>query len=281
MSSSDHVSDQLTWIDLAVEDAVQHPTALADIAARRLDGITVSGVFTADESARAVERLERHRDDMGPAIFGTMLGVSLADLHTLTDDPHDRSAYLDDAEHHRVRHREAFGFDPATCVAAALAPMASGLTVTTPTEGGRSYPAANLRWMEPGGGGLPAHVGNEFQLQKDPSTEHLRQVTRIRDHYSWFVVLQTPEVGGALSVFHRLYESHGPSDGEWGVTGRSDDQFDQIPAKRLLPEPGSLVIFGGGWRWHRVDRIGGGRPRVTYGGFAGPSTDGRELHLWF
>lgn len=271
----------LLWVDMGAEDVAAHPTALADIAARRLDGITIDGVFSADECLRAVARLERHRDEMDPAFFGTMLGLSLADLAWVSDDLGDRTGYLDRAEASSARYVDAFGFDPFDRVAATLTPMSGGLKVSTPFEDGRPYPAANVRWMEPGGGGLPAHVGNEFQIQTNDSADHLRRVTRIRDHYSWFVVLQTPTAGGALSVFDLLFETHVASESQWGGTGRSDADFDQVPALKVWPKPGTLVMFGGGWRWHRVDKVGGSRARVTYGGFAGPSTDGRELHLWF
>lgn len=279
--SADVGHADLVWIDLSAPEVDQHQTALADIAARRLDGLTVSDVFAPTECANAVKRMERFRDQMYPAIFGTMLGVSLADLAQISEDLSDRTAYLDRAQETSSLYLEAFGFDPYERLAGIVGPLGGGLTVTSPSEGGRRYPPANVRWMEPGGGGLPAHVGNEFQVQSDASSEHLRRVTRIRDHYSWFVVLQTPEEGGDLSVFDLVYEAHTPVDGQWGGKGRNDADFDHVPALRIAPSAGTLVMFGGGWRWHRVDKVLGDRPRVTYGGFAGPSTDGRELHFWF
>ena len=271
----------LRWIDLAAADVADHPQALQAIAERRLDGLTISGLFTPAECARAVRALEPFHEERVPAIFGTMLGVPLADLDRLTDDPHDRVPYLDLAEVTVLRLSEAFGFDPFDRLRRVLAPMAGGKEVTVPREHGRPYPAANVRWMEPGGGGLPAHVGNEFELQTEAAAEHLRSVSCIRDHYSWFVILQPPAEGGALSVFDRTVEDPVPGRSEWGPDGREDADFDSIAAKRVAPGAGTLVLFGGGWRWHRVDAIGGTVPRVTYGGFASPSTDGREFHLWF
>lgn len=271
----------LEWIDITVDECEHHPTALDDIVNRRLDGMTVAGIFTPEECARAVTYLERFHEDRGPGIFGSMLGVPLADLSRLTDDPHDRTPYMDDAELTAGRFRDAFGFDPFLRLRESLIPMAGDKVVTVPYEGGRPYPAANVRWMEPGRGGLPAHVGNEFELQTEAAAEHLRSISAIRDHYSWFIILQPPEEGGALSVFERTVDDHEPGEQQWGGTGRNDRDFDAIEARKVAPGPGTLVIFGGGWRWHRVDAIEGSRTRVTYGGFASPSTDGREFHLWF
>lgn len=148
---------------------------------RTFDGITVSEIFTADESARAVEQ------QMLPGIFGEMLGLSLADLARVTDDLDDRTPYFERAEATNGLLHDAFGFDPFIPLTEALTPMAGGLALKTPSEQGRQYPAAKVRWMVPSGRGLPAHVGNEFALQEDGPGAHLRRVTKIRDHYSWFV----------------------------------------------------------------------------------------------
>lgn len=272
-------SVDLAWIDLGIADIDRHPEVLADIAHRRLDGVTVSGVFTADECARAVQGLEHHADERTPAMFGEMLGMSLANVAQHSGRPDDRTAYLDDAERVAGRFREAFGFEPFERACATMSALGGGIAVAAPQEGGRPYLPGNVRWMEPHGRALPAHVGNEFQLG-NLAYSHLETVTRIRDHYSWFVVIQEPEAGGALSVYDLLFESHQPAN-TWGEHGRDDTEFDRLPARSVGPDVGTLVLFGGGWRWHRVEPIGGTRPRMTYGGFAGHSTDGAELHCWF
>jgi hypothetical protein len=270
----------LNWIDLDAADAAAHPSAMADIAARRLDGITVTGVLDPDECERAIAGLERHCDEQVEAIFGSMLGMSLANLAQRSGDPHDRSPYFDDAERVMEIYQEAFGHDPFDRVGEVMSKLAGGVAVGPPKESGRQYLAGNVRWMHAGGRGLPAHVGNEFQLA-NPAHEHLERVARVQDHYSWFVILQPPEEGGALAVFDLIYETHVPTDTSWRSVGRDDEDFDHLPARRIAPEAGALVLFGGGWRWHRVDRIPSGRPRVTYGGFAGPSSDGTAIHSWF
>jgi hypothetical protein len=118
-------------------------------------------------------------------------------------------------------------------------------------------------------------------MHDDVSMAHLRTTTTTRDHLSWFLVLQAPDGGGELSVFDREFEGHAPRDAAWGEGGRDDVDFDALPARRIPPRVGDLVVFGGGWRWHRVEDVRGTRPRVTYGGFGGLSTDGRCLHVWF
>jgi hypothetical protein len=266
---------------MAAEATPSHPGVVERIKTRQLDGITVDGVFTPQECAAAVERLERFHDDRMPSMFGTMLGLPLANMAIVADDPEDLSLYYDDAERSRAAYLDAFGFDPHRRVAEVLEPMCDGLSVGYPTDGDRAYSAGNIRWYEPGAGHLKAHVGNEFRTHSDAVSAQLRSTTRTVDHFSWFVILQAPESGGALSVYDLLFETHSPADPDYGEMGRDDSDFDDLPAKRVAPAAGGMVFFGGGWRWHRVDPISGALPRITYGGFAGPSLDGTSLNLWF
>ncbi|HYF44671.1 MAG TPA: hypothetical protein VD926_00580 [Acidimicrobiales bacterium] len=271
----------LRWVELEASRTAEQPTAVLDVLGRNLDGITVAAVLSEAEAARAVERLERHRQATTPAMFGSMLGTPLADLDRLGDDLSDRTPYLDEAERCRGYYREAFGFDPHERIAEVLTPMAGGRAVEPPREGGRPYNPGNVRWFEPGSGGLPAHVGNEFALQHDATTSHLRTTTTTRDHLSYFLILQAPESGGGLSIYDLVHDRARPGGGDWTEDGRDDRELAPHVAKLIPPRPGDLLLFGGGWRWHRVDEIGGSRPRVTYGGFGGPSLDGRSVHLWF
>lgn len=272
---------ELRWIEMEADETPRHPDVMDRIMARELDGITVEGVFTPEECDRAIKHLERWKDERMPAMFGSMLGMPLANVPLITDDPDDITPYFDDAERSRAMYRAAFGADPHDRVASVLRPLCGGRTVGCPTDGDRAYSAGNVRWYEPDSPHLAAHVGNEFKTHSDAAAAQLRSTTRTIDHFSWFVVLQTPEVGGALSVYDLLFESHTPADPDYGVMGRDDSDFDQLPARRVAPRQGGMVFFGGGWRWHRVDPIGGDRQRVTYGGFAGPTLDRTRLNLWF
>jgi len=273
---------ELKWIDMRADETPAHPTVVDDIYARRLDGVTISGVFTPEQCERASALMDTYAGETTPAMFGTMLGMSLANLGALNGGADDRTIYLDETEHARARYREAFGMDPRDRIAEVVEPLTGGrLRVTAPEEDGRSYNFGNIRRYEIGSGGLPAHAGNEFEMHEAGVTRHLCSTTRTRDHLSWFVVLQAPDEGGALSVFDLLYESHRANDPQWGELGRNDADFDSMPAKKIAPEPGGMILFGGGWRWHRVDKIRGTVPRITYGGFAGPSLDGTSLNFWF
>jgi hypothetical protein len=269
------------WIDVDVDDVGAHRGLVTALLEREVDGLTISNVMSAEECTRGLRALEASQGDRVPCLFGSMLGRPLAELPRWVDDPSDRTVYLEGARQWRSWYRAAFGFDPHDRVAGALEAMSDGKRVEPPTEGGMAYNPGNIRWYEPGGPGLPAHVGNEFAMHADGCLSHLSRVTETVDHLSYFVVLQSPEQGGALSVFDLEFGRHHPADPQWGEQGRNDRDFDSLPAHRVDPPPGSLVVFCGGRRWHRVDPVAGRTARVTYGGFGGPSRDGTAINLWF
>jgi len=49
---------------------------------------------------------------------------------------------------------------------------------------------------------------------------------------------------------------------------------------KLRPQPGDLLMFYGGYIWHRVEDIEGNTPRITLGGFLNFSKDDKELYYW-
>ena len=266
----------LRWRTIAASESDGHPRAVDDLIAQRIDGMTITGILTADEIQAALPRLESYRREATDEVFGAMLGMPL----TQVEDGTDRGPHLDDTEKCRALYGEAFGFDPHERIASVLRPMANGREPRPPLEANRPYNPGNVRWYDPGLGGLRAHVGNEFRLaHEEGAMSHLIATTDIHNHLSYFVVLQPPEQGGALSVFDLLWDSYQPDGREqWYLEDDSD--FDEQPAMQHHPGPGDMILFGGGWRWHRIDPIGGNVPRITYGGFLAPSTDGDALHLW-
>jgi hypothetical protein len=265
----------LRWDTIPAADAAANPGRINGLIAADADGMTVTGIYTEDEIARALPRLEAAERIERP--FGWLLGMPIG-MCDAGDEA--RQPYYDDAKRCKDLYTDAFGFDPHERLCEILQPMSGPLALAVPEEDGRPYLPGQVRWWEPDRGGLPAHVGNEFREQlADGAMSHLLTTTSVTDHLSYFVVLQRAEVGGALSVYDLLWEQNRGSD-DWAECERNDSWILEAPCRKFDVEPGSLIIFGGGWRWHRVDPPSGSRPRITYGGFAAPSVDGSELHFW-
>lgn len=268
----------ITWYDFPATDAAQRRAIVLDIMNQRVDGMTVRGVFTPEEAARAVDALPQHRDHETPVVFGTVLARPLMQ----SGMSRDRTQHLDDADRFRGEFHEMFGFDPHARLAELFSTLSGGLPLTAPVEDGRAYNPGQIRIMEPDGGGLAAHAGNEFLISnKEGSADHLWETTDALDHMSYFVVLQRPDRGGELSVYDKLWEDpREQGDGPSVPLTHDASYFDDLPHITIDPDPGDLVVFRGGRRWHRVEPVFGDRPRLTYGGFAAPSHDRRAIHCW-
>jgi hypothetical protein len=268
----------IDWRRIPAEETSEHPGLINDLIAKKIDGMTVMSVFSPTEVERALATIESVEDGWHDFPFGSMLGMP---LNHIGANSRDSTPYTDDSARSRPIYTEAFGVDPHQRLVDVLRPMSGPLEIAPPTEDGRAYNPGNIRRYEPGLGGLKAHAGNEFiGLVGDGAMHHLLSTTRVLDHMSYFVVLQRPEIGGQLAVYDLLWEQHPEHEQPWENADRDASGFADVPALRPAPEPGDLILFGGGWRWHCVEEIGGPRPRITYGGFAATSRSEPTLHLW-
>lgn len=263
----------LDWRTVPSDRVAEHPDLLSDLLAGRMDGVTVTGVLTPDEASRAVGAIpdsawEEH-------FIGRIIGMAIG-----MEGEDDRSTYLADTERARSVYRMAFGFDPHERLQEVLAPASGGIPLIPAEEGGRDYNPGHLRYWEPGRSGLKAHVGNEFRRElEETSMKHLLTTTSVKDHLSYFVVLQPPDVGGELSVYDLRWEQDDAS-GDARVDLRDDSRFDEMPSLKLRPNAGDLILFRGGSQWHRVEPLVGKRARITYGGFCAWSIDRAAIHFW-
>lgn len=264
------------WLEIDATDLVAHDDLLHRLMTDEIIGVTLRGVFPREACEHAAATIRDHEAIFTPVVFGSVLGRPL-----LQDGMSpDRRPHLDDAERAWPAYRTLFGFDPHEQIATMLAPILGSLAWSSPTEDGRRYNPGNIRVMEPGGGGLVAHAGNEFLYTTGPgSGSHLLATTDAFDHLSYFVVLQRPEGGGTLSVFDKLWQNPDETGALPQPLGY-DHEFDGIAARTIDAAPGDMVLFRAGRRYHRVEPIEGTRPRLTYGGFTAPSRDGAALNCW-
>lgn len=271
-------SPGITWIEVDAAEVRGRPGLVASLLDESIDGMTITGVLSDSEVSATLERLEGMDQLRTEVPFGSMVGRPLGMPNEDGDLSNDR--YIAHSARCRDFYLEAFGFDPHRRMAETIEPMADGLRFVPAAEEAGPYNPGHLRWMEPGRGGLQAHVGNEFlMLHREGLKKHLFETTAVINHLSYFCVLQRPEGGGSLSVFELLEHEHS-HDTDWADGERDDRFFDSVPMMSFDASPGDLMLFGGGRRWHRVEPITGARPRITYGGFCAPAHAGDTLNCW-
>ncbi len=268
---------ELRVVDIPAADTPQHPDLLVRLARVEVDVVLLRGVLSPDEVQRALDGFEELHEQRSDEFMGHVLGMPLL---RLGQGETDRTPYYDSTERARDLYRGAFGLDPHERVASVLEPMTGGRKVVPPTEEGRAYNPGNLRWYLQGQGGLYPHVGNEFVEQNETGAlGHLLTVNEVRGWTSWFMVLQRPASGGTLTIYDLTHAGR-PADFESYDDEARAALFDRLPHQSFDPGPGDLIAFCGGVRYHRVEDIGAGQPRITYGAFLHLDRDGDRFHTW-
>ena len=97
---------------------------------------------------------------------------------------------------------------------------------------------------------------------------------------SFFVVLQRPKNGGRLCVYALKPNEEG--DLPRLPHGMLDPQVvdERVPHTFFDVQEGDLIAFGSGRLYHRVERVGGARNRVTMGGFLAFDTAHERVLYW-
>lgn len=262
------------WLDLPVGDVAALGDAVGRIYDGELDGMTIRGVFSEAEMSTAVLRARRHgaehRDHGEQIMFGTALVGA--------DD--DRDAYYADAAAFERRLDEMFDGTFADRVEGVLSAIAGGRPATVPREEGRGrYVPATVRFLPPGRGVMHAHTANEF-CDVWGAYGHLREVARMWDSLSYFVIGEAPEVGGALELYDLMWDDTPEDIRDLAMSGDRDRLLERFPVRSVTPGVGDMIVFTGGRIWHRVAPVTGASERVTVGGFLALSADDRVVYYW-
>ena len=163
----------------------------------------------------------------------------------------------------------AFGFIPT--IVSVMAPLAPGRWWRSRRTAGPTRPGTSHGGNREVVGSRLTSATNFTPTGRTPTS--LTSPPRVEDHLSYFVVLQPPQGGGALSVDDQLWGTR-IENGEPGICrARRRRLRHQRPRLGAPPRAGDLV--GGGWRWHRVDPVTGDTHRITYG--ICPSLDGDAI----
>ena len=262
------------WLDLPVAEISNHPDAIERIYAGTLDGMSIRGVFTEEEVATGVRRARTHADefnDYGKQIF---FGTAIVGA----DD--DRADYYAAAPIINDRVDELFDVDFVGRIGQVLSAVGGGRPASVPSEEGRGdYVPITIRFLPPDGGVMHAHTANEF-CNAWGSYEHLRQIARMWNSLSYFVVGQRPDSGGELVLYDLMWDDTPEDVRALPMSEERDGLLERFGKTPVDLQVGDMILFTGGRIWHRVEPVHGERERVTIGGFAALSQDEEQVYFW-
>lgn len=264
-----------------IEGLSKYPTLFEDMYEGRIDGIIVKNFISQDELDHFYKSLREQKQDIVDTRekkFGFFLGKSL-----YNSDP-DLKEYLDKAELFEKELLTLFNFDYCARFQKVLEYLAEGKKVCRPTHSsGRNYLGATIRFMEPHKGALVEHCGLQF-YDIFAETAEIESTIDKSNQISAFCCLQQAEKGGALQLFDITYQqTHLLKD--QSLDGlKNFHNLMKVVRKRgytnVKPNEGDLLLFNGGWIWHRIQNIKGNIPRITIGSFTAFSKDRSEVYYW-
>lgn len=298
MKNRDNPAEPLfRFLDIDVADVARHPTAIADVMARKFDGMIVRGALSAETLALVLDRLARREPafpratfpgfpegDASPHVLGRAIVASEPDL----------AQYFAAAIDFRRCLRELFEGDVAfeARIEAIFGALSGGLPVSVPPcpsgsgfDGG-TYTSATVRVL-PEGHEIGVHVGNAFLHL--PQAKHLASLVEVADQLSYFVPLTVPESGGELVVYalewadaeRYVTRPDGTLSAQaYDASGEAVRFIELCDKTTFAPGPGDLLVFDGGRYYHRVTPVRGSRPRRTIGGFLALTKDHSAVAYW-
>ncbi len=248
-----------------VSDLDKYPNALREIYNGDRGGLVIQGVYSKDEMARVVDRLDGGQDKfplmhLPPNQGSYFLGLCLEGGDpTLVD-------YLNSAERFREETLPVFS-DMAPFeerIEGIIGTLAGEREVQLARySDGRAYTPATIRIL-PDGGQLAPHCGNE--MYNRPSYEHLNSFVDNHDQLSYFLTLQEAEEGGGLIIYSLKWNEVGPDHILPDERSNVGALLGEAEWMEVRPTAGDVLIFDGGRYLHRVDWVHG-RTRWTMGGF--------------
>ncbi|KST70365.1 2OG-Fe(II) oxygenase [Mastigocoleus testarum] len=247
-----------------------YPDAINQIYRGNIDGICIKNVFSKEDMLKVKHNLENKKDYLKDYTYTQGYGKFIgAILQANTDD---KTAYFKDAAALRVRLKNIFEHrDYETTIQAVFSQISGGREVQAAQESSNKvYSPAITRYTSPSQGGIKVHKGNEFI--DHPAFDGLKQVAKVRNSLSYFIVVDKPEDGGELVLYDGLPDKL--------TVPKQDLDLDNCQKRSFQPDAGDMTIFHGATIWHAISDVKGKKNRISIGGFVGLSADERKVVYW-
>lgn len=256
------------WLTLDAESVANYPDGVNQIYKGEIDGMLIKQVFSKEETLKVKHQLENSKNLRKPVKYGETFGT------VLVEKVSNPTQYFQDVTIYRTELKKIFATGYEARIETLLSKVSGGRTVEIASENNQSYAPAQIRFMEPNKGGLIIHKGS--QNLHNPPFDYLREITRIHEHLSYFIVIDKSEKGGELIVYD-LPSEESTKDLDDLV---NNSVFEKCEKRYISPDIGDMVLFQGGPIWHKVADIKGKKSRISIGGFVALSKDDQKIFYW-
>jgi len=152
-------------------------------------------------------------------------------------------------------------------------------------ENGQELVPFTIRELLPGKGELIIHCENLFFKEFPQFFELLKWLDIKENKLSYFITLSEAEIGGELCCFDLNWSNIKTRVDEEQLQNENFQTINivnntDIKRYHIKPAAGDLLLFAGGNVWHRVEKVGGFKSRITLGGFIAETTTPGKYYIW-
>jgi len=287
------------FIEISVGDIKKRPDAVHDMFIGKSDGFLIKNFLSSEEVDKLLLKLQEIRKTdakLANVPEGFTYPLIIAEYNqriALLPEEEQAEAskkYFLEMEKFNDTFVEEYGVDVQGKITELLTAIGGGRKVGVPSglNDVGSYTYVTYRYLVPNQGLISVHCANYFGKTFTKAYRHLNTKIIAENQMSYFIMLQEPEEGGELSLFNFRWQ-----DGQTKKSVSEDYEIIQpdgtviylqtdpgIRKNKIRPRKGDMILFQGGNIWHRVERVGGTIPRITFGGFLSISLDKKTIYFW-
>ena len=284
---------------LTMEELLKYPDAIHDMFVGKLDGFLIKNVLSQEEVTfllNTVEKIKSENMDVAYTDVGFTYPPIFAEytrrIDSLSDEEKDAEInnYFKKAAEFNHNFEQLNSVNAFGLITDLFTSLGGGRKVCVPrgVNDVGEYPFATFRYLIPNGGLMSVHCGNYFGKTFKETYSHLTTLVSVENQMSFFFMLNEPEEGGELSLFNFRWEDgqtkKDPAEDNEIILPDGTKRYVQtdptILKNKLRPEKGDMILFQGGNIWHRVEKVRGQLPRITFGGFLSLNYSGDTIYYW-
>ena len=238
------------------------PSSYDDLITGKIPALIVPGILSKTECSSLCDRIRNIRTiNENPRKFGTSLSSHI----------YEKSKYFSNAKTSNEFLKKLFPEN--TSPLGSMHEIISKIfqkQLTTAIENGMSYSDAVIR-IHGNDDSVHLHRDNSNFEMSDYNVSHLK------NQLSAILYLQSPEVGGELTIFHKMWSKIDERMREPNF-GYSSDLIKDVNQTKISPVAGTMVILNPKF-YHQIESVFGLTSRISIGFFFGELSE-KYLCSW-
>ena len=228
------------------------PDSYDDLITGQIPALIVPEILSKTECSSLCNRITNNQTTNGNTRrFGTSLSSHI----------YEKSRYFSNAQRSNDSLKKLFpeNISPLTTMRNTISTIFQK-QLTTAIENGMSYSEAVIR-IHDNDDSVHLHRDNSNFEMSDYNVSHLK------NQLSAILYLQSPEQGGELTIYHKLWNKKDECMREPDF-GYSSALIEDVHKTKILPTEGNMVLLNPKF-YHQIESVSGTRSRISIGFFFG------------